>query len=403
MAEAPVIEQGTAVSAFVHTRRWALTAIAGIALAACQVVPKGPPKTVETPPPQTEAPPPSTTPLPTDVARHRIALLVPMTGASAAVGESIANAANLAVLDTGGKAIRITTYDTATGAAAAAQRAIADGNRLILGPLLAEDVRAVAPIGRAAKVPLLSFSNDVTVAGNGTYLLGFVPTQSIDRIVSHARSKGVTNFAGLVPVGTFGQRASQAMIKAVETSGGRLVGLQSYDRGPGAIATAVAKLSTTSAYEALMIADSGRIAMQIIPLVRKRPGGAAVKILGTDRWNVEGSLAQSPLMHGAWFASVSDGFYNQLASKYRARFGKGPYRLASLGYDSVLLVNKIAASWKVGSNFPVAQLLDSGGFSGVDGAFRFTNSGIADRMLEVQEIRPGGFAVVSPAPRAFAK
>ena len=52
--------------------------------------------------------------------------------------------------------------------------------------------------------------------GNGTYLLGFVPTQSIDRIVSFARSKGMTSFAGLVPNGTFGQRTSQAMIKAVE-------------------------------------------------------------------------------------------------------------------------------------------------------------------------------------------
>jgi branched-chain amino acid transport system substrate-binding protein len=400
MADTQASEQGTTVSRRAALKRWGTLIVASAVLAACQVVPKGPPKSVEAPP-QVEAPP-TTTPLPTDVARHRIALLVPMTGSSAAIGESIANAANLAVLDTGGKNIRITTYDTGTGAAAAAQRAIADGNRLIIGPLLAEDVRAVAPIGRAAKVPLLSFSNDISVAGNGTYLLGFVPTQSIDRIVSFARSKGMTSFAGLVPNGTFGQRTSQAMIKAVESNGGRMVGLQAFDRSPGSIMAAVTKLSASSAYDALLIADSGRVALQIVPLVRKR-GGATAKILGTDLWNVEGSLAQSPAMQGAWFASVSDGFYNQLATKYRTRFAKGPYRLASLGYDSVLLVNKIAGGWKVGTNFPTAQLLDSGGFSGIDGAFRFTSSGIAERMLEVQEIKTGGFTIVSPAPRAFSK
>lgn len=400
MADIRAWEQDRSLSRRAAFKRWAGLIAASALLAACQVVPKGPPKTVEAPPP-VEAPP-VVSPLPTDVARHRIALLVPMTGESAAIGESIANAANLAVLDTGGKNIRITTYDTGAGAVAAAQRAVADGNRLIIGPLLAEDVRAVAPIGRAAKVPLLSFSNDVSVAGNGTYLLGFVPTQSIDRVVSFARSKGMTSFAGLVPNGTFGQRTSQAMIKAVEASGGRLVGLQSFDRSPGSINAAVTKLSASSAYDALLIADSGRVALQIIPLVRKR-GGATAKILGTDLWNVEGALAQSPLMQGAWFASVSDGFYNQLASKYRARFSKGPYRLASLGYDSVLLVNKIATNWKVGTNFPTAQLLDSGGFSGVDGAFRFTPSGIAERMLEVQEIKTGGFTIVSPAPRVFSK
>jgi branched-chain amino acid transport system substrate-binding protein len=401
MADTQALEQGTSMSRRATLRRWGTLIVTSAILAACQVVPKGPPKTVDAPPP-VEATPPSATPLPTDLARHRIALLVPMTGASAAIGESIANAANLAVLDTGGKNIRITTYDTGTGAAAAAQRAIADGNRLIIGPLLAEDVRAVAPIGRAAKVPLISFSNDISVAGNGTYLLGFVPTQSIDRIVSFARSKGMTSFAGLIPNGTFGQRTSQAMIKAVEANGGRMVGLQSFDRSPGSIAAAVTKLSASSAYDALLIADSGRVALQIVPLVRKR-GGATAKILGTDLWNVEGSLAQSPVMQGAWFASVSDSFYNQLATKYRARFAKGPYRLASLGYDSVLLVNKIAGAWRVGTNFPTAQLLDSGGFSGIDGAFRFTSSGIAERMLEVQEIKTGGFTIVSPAPRVFGK
>jgi hypothetical protein len=191
------------------------------------------------------------------------------------------------------------------------------------------------------------------------------------------------------------------MIKAVEANSGRMVGMQSFDRSPGSIAAAVAKLSASSSYDALLIADSGRVALQIVPIVRKRAANA--KILGTDLWNVEGSLAQSPVMQGAWFASVSDSFYNQLASKYRARFAKGPYRLASLGYDSVLLVNKIATNWKVGTTFPAAQLLDSGGFSGIDGAFRFTQSGIAERMLEVQEIRTGGFTIVSPAPRAFSK
>ncbi len=368
-------------------------------LAACQVVPKGPPKTVEAPPTE---PTPTTPQLPTDVARHRIALLVPLTGPNAGVGEAIANAANMAVLDTGGKNIRVTTYDTATGAAAAAQKAVSEGNKLILGPLLAEDVRAVAPIGRAAKVPLVSFSNDVSVAGNGTYLMGFTPTQSIDRIVGFARDKGLVTFAGLTPTGLYGQRASSALIKAVEQSGGRLVAMQSFDRTPGSMSAAVAKLSASSAYDAILIADSGRVAMQIVPMLR-RNSGARAQILGTELWNTERSLAQSQTMQGAWFASVSDSYYNKLAVKYRTRFAKGPYRLASLGYDSVLLINKIAANWRVGTIFPAGQLNDSGGFAGIDGAFRFGSNGIAERALEVQKIGSGGFEVVAAAPRTFSK
>jgi ABC-type branched-subunit amino acid transport system substrate-binding protein len=377
--------------------RWLLLAATAF-LAACQVVPKGPPKPIEKPPEEGAI----TGQLPTDATRHRIALLVPLTGTNAGVGESIANAANLAVLDTGGKNIRVTTYDTATGAAAAAQKAIADGNRLILGPLLADDVKAVAPIGRAAKVPLISFSNDTSVAGNGTYIMGFVPTQSVDRVVRYARGRGLVTFAGLVPNGMYGQRASQAMIRAVEASGGKLVAMQNFDRSAGAIAAAVTKLALNGQYDAILIADSGRVALQIVPAIR-RSGGSTAKVLGTELWNTEGALSNSAAMQGAWFASVSDAYYNQLSAKYRARFGKGPYRLASLGYDAVLLANKIAAGWRVGSPFPVAQLGDDGGFSGIDGAFRFGSDGIAERMLEVQQINPTGFMVIAPALKSFSK
>lgn len=391
MAEAVAARQG-------GLARW--LALTGMALlAACQVVPKKPPRPIEPPVVDTG---PVTPTLPSDTTRHRIALLVPLSGTNANVGEAIANAANMAVLDTGGQRLRVTTYDTANGAAQAAREAIADGNKLILGPLLAEDARAVAPLARAARVPVISFSNDVSVAGNGTFLMGFVPGQSIDRVVRYARSRGLLTFAAMVPKGAYGERAGQAMIRAVEASGGRLVAMQNFDRTLPAMNSAVTKLALSGKYDALLIADAGRVALQIVPSVR-RNGGAAAKILGTELWNTEGSLARSPALAGAWFASVPDGNYNQLAAKYRARFGKGAYRFASLGYDAVLLANKVAVTWRVGTPFPLAQLDDPGGFAGIDGAFRFGRDGVAERMLEVQQVNPSGFAVVSPAPRSFAR
>jgi branched-chain amino acid transport system substrate-binding protein len=384
--------------------RQALRAIGiGLAvfLAGCQsVVPRGA-APVAPPPPPTR---PSTAPitgLPQDEARHRIALLVPVTGPNAAVGQSIANAANLALLDTGGKKLRITTYDTGMGAAAAAQRAIAEGNRLILGPLLAEDARAVAPAARVAGVPVLSFSNDLSVAGDGTFLLGFNPAQSIDRVVRYARSKGMTRFAALVPSGLYGRSAANALLKATEAAGGSVVAMQSYERSPKALAAAVAKMGRDQAFDAILIADSGRIAIQAAPMIRKS-GSPTARLLGTELWNTEPTLSGQAAMRGAWFASVSDSTYRQLSTKYRARFGTGPYRLASLGYDAVLLATRIANDWKVGDAFPVRRLTDADGFAGVDGAFRFGSDGIADRALAVHQIDAGGFTVISPAPRGFS-
>ena len=391
MAEAGALGQ------IARAGKW-FTLLGAVALSACQVVPKRP-LPVPPPPAQPTRPEP-VGPLPTDSERNRVALLVPMTGPNAGVGESIANAANMGVLDTGGRTIRVTIYDTAPGAAAAAQRAIAEGNRLILGPLLADDVRAVAPVARGARIPVVSFSNDVGVAGNGVFVMGFAPTQAIERVVRYARGRGVTRFAGLVPGGLYGQRASTAFLRSVESSGGQVVSLQTFDRSAGSMSAAVARMASTSPYEAVLIADSARAAVQFAPMIRAR-GGASARLLGTELWNAEGALAANPALRGAMFASVADGTYNQLATKYRTRFGKGPYRLASLGYDAVLLVTRIGAEWRFGTAFPVARLTDTGGFTGIDGAFRFGRDGVADRALEVQQAGAGGFTVVDPAPRGF--
>lgn len=374
--------------------RLALVAAFGTLLAACQtMIPRseGP----STAPVVTQ---PAVTPgLPVDTERHRVALLVPQTGPDAAVGTSIADAVTLALLDSRSDRVRITTYDTGLGAAAAAQQAIADGNKLILGPLLADDVRAVQPIARAANVPLISFSNDSSVAGNGTYLLGFEPGQAVNRVVAHARAAGMTRFGALVPRSTYGERALASMRNAVTAAGGTLVAFEPYDRSATGLSGAARRLGRTGGIDAILIADAGQTAIRAVPILRES-GASSARILGTELWNTEGALSNSAPMRGAWYASVSDTLFGQLATRYRERYGRTPYRLASLGYDAVLLTVRMTRDWRPGTNFPQNRLFASDGFGGIDGIFRFDNRGIAVRALEVSEVRAGGVAVIDPAP-----
>ena len=381
---------------------FSLARIAGLGLAvmlaACStVVPRSapPPPVVAKPVPR----PANPNGLPEDVERHRIALLVPLSGPNAAVGQSIADAAAMALADTGGKSLRITDYDTAQGAEAAARKALADGNKVFLGPLLSEDVRAVEKQAEVAGVPVIAFSNDADVAGDDVWLLGFSPAQSIDRIVRFAKSKGLTRFAALIPPGVYGRNASNMLIRTAEASGGSVVAMQTYQRSPGSLAAAVKTISKEN-FDAVLIADSGRIAIASAPLIRQS-SGAPVRILGTELWNAEPSLNMSPAMAGAWFASVDDSIFKQFVTRYKARYGRAPYRLASLGYDAVLLTVRIAKDWKVGDRFPVDALADDGGFSGVDGAFRFSKGHIAERALAVHQLGPNGGTIVSPAPTSF--
>lgn len=359
-------------------------------LAACAAIPRG-----------GNGPPPVVTPDPLD-SLHRVALLLPVTGPDGDVGQSIANATTLALADTKVTNIRLITYDTALGVAAATRRAVADGNKLILGPLRGDNVVEAAAIARPAGVPIISFSNDIGVAGQNVFLLGHLPNQSIDRVVRHARAQGLNRFGAVVSSNVYGQRAQSSLTSAVRSAGGVLVGVQESDGSVASADAASRRLAQMGQIDAVLIADSGRAATLAIPSLR-RNGLRNAKILGTDLWNIDGSLANSPPMYGAWFASVSDTLYDQYSTKYRARFGRAPLRLSSLGYDSVLLVARVARDWRPGTRFPVSQLVDPQGFIGVDGAFRFMANGLTERMLEVQEIQSGKFMTISAAPTSFGK
>ena len=104
-----------------------------------------------------------------------VAILLPMTGARADLGQVLSQAAQLAlppgyapgldVIDTG---------STAPGAAAAAQTAVAHGDQMILGPLTSAETGAVAPVAKAAGIPVLAFTNDAAQSQQGVWPIGIL-------------------------------------------------------------------------------------------------------------------------------------------------------------------------------------------------------------------------------------
>jgi ABC-type branched-subunit amino acid transport system substrate-binding protein len=381
--------------------RLGLAAVAAFALAGCQLVPQARtqgPSAPAAPAAAAAADEPRLN-LPLGETRNRVAILVPLTGPNAAVGQSIANSANLALADTGSDKIRITAYDTAPGAAAAASEAIAEGNGLFLGPLLAEDARAIAPVARGANVPVIAFSNDVTVAGEGVYLLGLDPSQAIDRVVAYARSRGALRFGALLPTTVYGERAGRAFADAVQRAGGQLVAVRTYARTADGLRAAAGELNGQGPFDAILVADGARLSAAAVAPLRR--GSPQVRVLGTELWSTETNIGAQSALRGAWFAGPSNANFNQLRTRYRTRYGADPYRLGSLGYDGVLLAVRSADAWRLGRRFPVRSLRADDGFTGVDGAFRFARGGIAERGLQVEEVTAAGTNVLEAAPAGF--
>ena len=360
-------------------RGFLITLVAALAVAGCQTAPRRPLPSAPGVPQKLE-----------------VAVLVPLTGQDAAVGDSLANAAKLALLDTGNQQIQLTVYNTEEGgAAAAAGRALAAGNQLILGPLLSEEVRSVAPVAQRARVPVIAYSNDAQAAANGVYILGFSPAQSIERVVLHARQQGAVRFAALVPGGLYGERSSRALLSAVQRAGGQVAAVETYATAAEARAAA-RRLNNRGGFDAVLIADGGRAAMAAAPAIRVGP-----RLLGTELWASDRGLGSVPRLRGAWYAAAPDARFQQFVTRYRARYGKAPMRLASLGYDSMLLTVRAARSWQPGRRFPVRALNEPEGFAGVDGIFRFGRDNVAQRAFEVRQVTAAGTTIISAAPSSF--
>ena len=378
------------------TRRGMAVAMLTIFLAACKVVPDtgrpGPaPAPTPTPVPSDE--------LPSDTGRHRVALLVPLSGENAAVGRSLANATTMALLDTNSQNLRITTYDTATGAGSAAARAIADGNKLILGPLVREDVAPVLARARPADVPLITFSNDTSVAEPDVFVMGHVPEQSVTRTVGYLAGQGARRFAALLPNGEYGRRTGDALAQSVGRVGGTVVEVERYDRGNTSIVSAAERLKARGGYDAVLIAEGPRLSASAASTLKA--DGAQVALLGTELWSGESTVAGSAALRGALFSAVSDNRYRQFVTSYEGRFGEQPFRIATLGYDAVLLTLRIARDWQPGRDFPTNRMVANDGFLGLDGPFRFRSNGIGERAMEVRRVGAGTVIVADPAPTRF--
>lgn len=326
---------------------------------------------------------------------NRVAVLVPMTGPDAAVGQALERSARLALLDSGSTAFQISVYDTVEGGAgAAAARALSTGHGLILGPLRSEEVRAVTPLTQRARVPVITFSNDSSAAASGIFILGFTPTQAIDRVVAEAAARGTRRFAAVVPASTYGERATQALLAAVRLAGGEVTAVETYGRPEEA--RAAARRLGNRPYDAVLLADSPRVAALIAPDVRR-----GAQILGTELW-AGASLGGAARLRGAIFAAPTQGRWPQFVQRYRARYGgEAPPRIASLGYDAVLLGVRAARTWQPARRFPVNAITDVEGFDGVDGIFRFGRDNVAQRAFEARAVTAGGSNLVSPAPTSF--
>lgn len=380
-----------------------LLALAAVAflLGACTE----PPQTSTRPPPPKPAQPQGGSPT-TASGKSRIALLLPLTGRAAPIGQAMQQAAELALFDSGAKDLALAAYDsgeTGDSAVEAYKRAQADGAALILGPLFGPSATALAPLRRTDRTNIISFSNDESVAQPGLWVMGIAAPPQVRRVVDHSVSAGIRRFAVFAPRTTYGEQMARTLESHVAIRGGTVVASEIYDDGAdmGAAARRLADAAKGEGKLAILVPVSPpRVTTVLASLASAGVDSKTVQLIGTGTWDVPG-IGSETMLQGAWYAAPDPARRADFERKFVATYGRPPQRLATLAYDAVALAGQLARM-KPGGDFSAEALTNPNGWSGVDGVFRFLPDGRTERGLAVIEIHGDRGMVVSPAPGSFA-
>ena len=386
----------------------------------------------------------------------RVAILLPLTAASdnvETVAASMLKAAQMVAFESRNDQYLLIPKDTggtSEGAFAVAEEAIREGAEVILGPLFSDSVEAIAPLARANRVPVIAFSTDLSVAGDGVYLLSFPPEDEVRRVTSYATGNGYARFGMMAPYTEFGDKVASAFSEAVYDQGGEMVHAERYERSFDAMAQPARRLSEYAArrfvpqyvqprptrqqedayaqgvlgsddpydpsydadasvpqtipseegFQAVFLPEQGRFLRALAPwLPTYDVDIREVKLLGLSGWN-NPLLTREPALAGGWFAAPDPALAEGFKRRYEKAYGEKPPRLASLAYDAALLTARLS-ELEAGNRFTPATIANPNGYLGADGLFRLRPDGTVERGLAILEIQPSGIRVVDPAPRSF--
>ena len=330
-----------------------------------------------------------------------VALLVPRGSVDAneeRLAQDLENAARMAVSDLSGVQIDLRVYGTAGDAARAreaALQAVADGARIIIGPLHAKSASAAAAAVAGRGVNVLGFSNNPTIAGGNLFVLGQTFQSTADRLVGFAASQGRDRILTVYASTQAERLGQQAIQQAITRNAAIPAGSVSHEFSQQGVIEAVPRIkaaaSDNGANAVFFTANSaGALPLFTQMLPEAGLGQDEVQYIGLARWDTPPQTLELPGVQGGWFALPDPQRSAQFRSRFEAAHGNPPHAL-------------VGALAGTGQRDALSReaLTQPAGFQGVNGVFRLMPDGTNERGLAVATIQNKQVTVISPAPPGF--
>ncbi len=311
----------------------------------------------------------------------------------------------------------------------------------VIGPLLSKGIDQVSAKAQELRVPLISLARNTGEPADFVFQAGMTLRLQAHEIARYAiDTLKLHRFAILYPHDKVGDQSSQEFWTAVESLGGEVAGIESYNPGDTDFRQVVDKLSGlyyTEArqrelekmarertrdkirkrtrrteqyyslppivdYDAVFIPEEPKVASQIIPTFAYRDVDH-IRFLGTSAWNSPDlsaraqNYAENALFVDAFIPEAKDPSTQKFIQDFQTLYGEAPTSMEALAYDAARVLESVLPPGRSGLKRGDVRDLLAGvkNFPGVTGRITAQN-GLFSRDLKILTIKAGKIEEISP-------
>jgi branched-chain amino acid transport system substrate-binding protein len=287
----------------------------------------------------------------------------------------------------------------------------------IIGPLSSRTAVAVAKAAQASGVPMIALTQKegIVSEGNMVFRNFLTPSQEVERLIDIAvYEMGIKRFAILYPNNNYGSYLMSLFWDGLETVGGRVTAMESYDPADTDFADQIRKMTglyyprpaslvkrleeerTPEAeeselypkepepivdFDAVFIPDNFERVAMITPQLAYHDV-LDVTLVGTSLWQspklmeMAGDYVQGAIFPSGFVETSPEPGATAFFEEYRLNFGSDPGLLAATGYDTIRLLKGVMSGEGVRTRKDLQEALIKGvDFPGVTGRTSFDPQG----------------------------
>ena len=369
--------------------------------------------------------------------RHTLGCLLPLSGPYKVYGDMMLRCIELALArfasQNDNPQIKLIIKDTESDsdkAVLAVKELSNERVGAILGPVSASEAAALQ--AQRERIPIITFSQkeDITDMGDYVFRNFITPKSQIKTLVSYAMDNlGLTRYAILHPDDKYGILFKSLFQQEVDTYGGEIVGVESYQAGQTDFAEIIKKISGLNRetlensekrehrsvvkpmdlvldFEAIFIPDGPSTSGLIIPQLAFYDV-VDVKLLGTNIWHsnrlieMAQQFVQNAIMVDGFFAESQSQQVKDFVGNFESAFNETPGFIEAVAYDTAMMLFQLISRKDIQSRIELKnELMNLQNFDGVTGITSFDVSGDAQKDLYILQIEGDTFVEAEVFPAA---